>query len=122
MISTDPKKKIDTLTRQIPALAKIPETERLLVFKKAFKSTSYKIYLALIVVAFILVFYFNLDNILDYDGLERGGILARSVHFLQKLGVSFFLPLMLVFVFLVLGRNYFVTKEVNNYLQRKSKQ
>ena len=67
-----------------------------------------------------MVFYFNIDAILDYKGLERGGIVARSVHFLKELGVSFFTPLMVVMLIMVLGRNYFVKKEVKKYLAKNA--
>lgn len=117
MFSNDPNKKIEQITKQIPALAKIPENERLAVFKSAFQLTSYKLYLGLIVIGFILVFYFNLDGLLNYDSLERGGMVARSLHFFKELGVSFFLPLMVVMAALIFGRNYFVTQQVNKYLE-----
>lgn len=119
MFSKNPNQKIDNLTKQIPALGKIPYEERLKVFKQTFKSGPYKIFLTVILLSFILVFYFNLDNILEYKGLERGGIFARSAHFLQELGTSFFLPLMVVMLVLVLGRNYFVKKQVKDYLVAK---
>ena len=118
MFSRDPEKRIKALTKQIPELAKIPAKERLMVFNRAFKSTGYKLFLGLILIAFILVFYFNLDAILDYKGLERGGLLARSVHFLKVLGVSFFVPLMAVMTIMVLGRNYFVKQVVKKYLAK----
>lgn len=117
MFSKNPNQKIDNLTKQIPALNKIPYEERLKVFKQAFKSATYKVFLLVILLSFILVFYYNLDNILGYNGLERGGIFARSAHFLKELGTSFFLPLMVVMLALVLGRNYFVTKQVKDYLK-----
>ena len=118
MLSRDPEKRIKALTKQIPELAKIPAKERLMVFNRAFKSTGYKLFLGLILIAFILVFYFNLDAILAYEGLERGGLLARSVHFLKVLGVSFFVPLMAVMTIMVLGRNYFVKQVVKKYLAK----
>ena len=118
MLSRDPEKRIKALTKQIPELAKIPAKERLMVFNRAFKSTGYKLFLGLILIAFILVFYFNIDAILAYEGLERGGLLARSIHFLKELGISFFTPLMAVMLLMVLGRNYFVKQEVKKYLAK----
>ena len=118
MFSRDPEKRIKALTKQIPELAKIPAEERLMVFNRAFKSTGYKLFLGLILIAFILVFYFNIDAILAYEGLERGGLLARSIHFLKELGISFFTPLMAVMLLMVLGRNYFVKQEVKKYLAK----
>lgn len=118
MLSRNPEKRIETLSKQIPELEKIPANERLIVFNQAFKSTRYKLFLGLVLVAFILVFYFNIDAILDYEGLERGGLIARSVHFLKELGISFFTPLMAVMLLMVLGRNYFVKQEVKKYLSK----
>lgn len=118
MLSRNPEKRIETLSKQIPELAKVPTNERLMVFNQAFKSTRYKLFLGLVLVAFILVFYFNIDAILAYEGLERGGLIARSVHFLKELGISFFTPLMAVMLLLVLGRNYFVKQEVKKYLSK----
>ena len=118
MLSRNPEKRIETLSKQIPELAKIPANERLMVFNQAFKSTGYKLFLALIFIAFILVFYFNIDAILAYEGLERGGLLARSIHFLKELGIRFFTPLMAVMLLMVLGRNYFVKQEVKKYLAK----
>ncbi|MGV8993707.1 MAG: hypothetical protein ACOH1O_06345 [Flavobacterium sp.] len=115
MLSRNPEKRIETLSKQIPELAKIPANERLMVFNQAFKSTRYKLFLGLVLVAFISVFYFNIDAILDYKGLDKGGLIARSVHFLKELGISFFTPLMAVMLLLVLGRNYFVKQEVKKY-------
>lgn len=112
--------KNEQLLKQIPALKKVPEVERTAVFKKTFKNNTYRFFLGLIVVLFILIFYFNLDNILQYKGLVRGGMIARSVNFLQELGASFFIPLMIVFLVLVLGRNYFVKLEVKKYLKNKN--
>lgn len=117
MFSKDPNQKIDQLTKQIPALSKIPYSDRLTVFKSAFSSVSYKIFLFVIFVGFVLVFYFNLDNILEYKGLERGGLIARSLNFFKELGSNFFLPLMAVVLALVLGRNYFVKKQIEKYLE-----
>lgn len=117
MFSKNPNQKIDNLTKQIPALGEIPYEDRLKVFKQTFKSGAYKIFLLVILFSFILVFYLNLDNILEYNSLERGGLFARSAHFLKELGISFFLPLMMVMLALVLGRNYFVTKQVEHYLE-----
>ncbi|TDG36411.1 hypothetical protein EZJ43_07790 [Pedobacter changchengzhani] len=121
MLTKNPEQRTETLTKQIPALGKIPYEQRLIVFNQAFKSTSYKIFLALILIAFILVFYFNLDSILAYKGLERGGLFARSIHFLKELGTRFFIPLMAVMLALVLGRNYFVKLEVEKYLEKNHK-
>ena len=121
MFSKNPKNKIETLTKQIPSLAKLPEAQRLIVFKQAFKSTGYKIFLTLVFISFILVFYFNIDAILTYKGLERGGMIARSTHFLKELGANFFLPLMVVMLALVLGRNYFVQLEVKKVLAKNEK-
>lgn len=118
MLSRNPEKIIETLSKQIPELAKIPANERLMVFNQAFKSTGYKLFLGLVLIAFILVFYFNIDAILAYEGLERGGLIARSVHFLKELGISFFTPLMAVMLLMVLGRNYFVKNEVKKYLSK----
>ncbi len=118
MLSRNPEKRIETLSKQIPELEKIPANERLIVFNQAFKSTRYKLFLGLVLVAFILVFYFNIDAILDYEGLERGGLIAKSVHFLKELGISFFTPLMAVMLLMVLGRNYFVKNEVKKYLSK----
>ena len=120
MFSKNQEQRTQTLTKQIPQLGQIPKEERLIVFNSAFKTTGYKLFLGLILIAFILVFYFNIDAILDYKGLERGGILARSVHFLKELGVSFFTPLMVVMLIMVLGRNYFVKKEVKKYLAKNA--
>ncbi len=116
MLSKNPDKKIETLTKQIPSLDKIPYEQRLIVFKQAFKSKAYKIFLVLIFIAFVLVFYFNIDAILAYKGLERGGLVARNLHFLKELGTRFFIPLMMVMLAMVLGRNYFVKQEVRKYL------
>jgi|SRR5690554_216484 len=113
-------KKIKQVTKLIPALKKVPEQDRLYVFNQAFKSVGYKLFLALIAILFVLVFYFNLDNILDYKGLERGGVIARNIHFLKALGFSFFLPLMIVFALLVFGRNYFVIQQIKKYEQNKN--
>lgn len=118
MLSRNPEKRIETLSKQIPELEKIPANERLMVFNQAFRSTGYKLFLGLVLIAFILVFYFNIDAILDYEGLERGGLIARSVHFLKELGISFFTPLMAVMLLMVLGRNYFVKNEVKKYLSK----
>ena len=115
MLSRNPEKRIETLSKQIPELAKIPANDRLMVFNQAFKSTGYKLFLALIFIAFISVFYFNIDAILVYEGLDKGGLIARSVHFLKELGISFFTPLMAVMLLLVLGRNYFVKQEVKKH-------
>ncbi|MEO5909438.1 MAG: hypothetical protein ABIP95_01055 [Pelobium sp.] len=120
MLTKNPEQRTETLTKQIPALGKIPYEQRLIVFNQAFKSTAYKIFLAMIVIAFILVFYFNLDAILAYKGLERGGLFARSVHFLKELGTQFFIPLMAVMLALVLGRNYFVKQAVKTYLEKQN--
>lgn len=121
MLSQNNEQRTETLTRQIPALTKIPYEQRLIVFNQAFKSTSYKIFLAFLFIAFILVFYFNLDAILAYKGLERGSLFARSVHFLNELGTRFFLPLMAVLFILGLGRNYFVRQEVKKYVEKQNK-
>lgn len=121
MISKNQKQRSKTLTKQIPALGIIPEKDRLIVFNKAFKSAGYKVFLAFVFTAFILVFYFNINAILEYKGLQNGGLLARSLHFLEELGTRFFLPLMAVLFILVLGRNYFVRQEVKKYM-KKSKQ
>ncbi|WP_026976824.1 hypothetical protein [Flavobacterium tegetincola] len=120
MLSKNPEQRIETLTKQIPALGKIPFDQRLIIFKQAFKSKSYKIFLALIFLAFILVFYFNLDAILAYKGLKQGGLFARSVHFLNELGTQFFIPLMVVMLALVLGRNYFVKQAIKKYLEKEN--
>ncbi len=120
MFSKNPNQKIDQLTKQIPALGKIPYEDRLKVFKGAFRSMFYKIFLFLILIGFVLVFYFNLDNILEYKNVDRGGLLARSLNFFKQLGTTFFLPLMIVMLVLVLGRNYFVKMEVNKYLQDRN--
>lgn len=117
MFSNEPNKKIAQLTKHIPALAKVPENDRQAVFKSTFRLTSYKLYLGLIVISFISVFYFNLDDLLNYESLERGGMIARSLHFFKELGVSFFLPLMVVMAALIFGRNYFVTQQVSKYLE-----
>lgn len=106
--------------KQIPELNKIPEAERRIVFKQTFKDNGYRFFLALISIFFILVFYFNLDNILEYKRLERGGMISRNIHFLKELGLSFFLPLMTVFLILVLGRNYFVGQQVKKFLKNKN--
>lgn len=119
MFSNSPDQKIKQLTQQIPALAKIPAEDRIKVFNSAFRLFAYKLYLVLIVIAFILVFYLNLDGLLNYDGLERGGFIARSLHFLQELGISFFLPVLVVMAALLFGRNYFVTRQVKKYLDTK---
>lgn len=113
--------KDDKFFKQIPGLKKIPEAERRAVFKQTFKNNGYRIFLGLIAVLFILVFYLNLDNILQYKSLERGGMTARNLHFLKELGLSFFLPLMIVFLMLVLGRNYFVRKQVERFLNNQNK-
>ena len=120
MFSKNQEQRTQTLTKQIPQLGQIPKEERLIVFNLAFKSMGYRLFLGLILIAFILVFYFKIDAILDWKGLERGGILARSVHFLKELGVSFFTPLMVVMLIMVLGRNYFVKKEVKKYLAKNA--
>lgn len=65
MFSNNPNQKIDNLTKQIPALGKIPREDRLKVFKQTFKYGAYKIFLMVVLFSFILVFYFNLDNILE---------------------------------------------------------
>lgn len=121
MISKNQEQRSKTLTKQIPALAAIPEKDRLIVFNKAFKSTGYKVFLAFVFTAFVLVFYFNINAILEYKGLQNGGILAKSLHFLEELGTSFFLPLMAVLLILVLGRNYFVKQEVQKYVENQNK-
>ena len=68
-MSKDQNQKIEQLTKQMPALGKIPYEDRLTVFKSAFRSVPYRIFLFAIFVAFVLVFYFNLDNILEYKGV-----------------------------------------------------
>lgn len=109
------ERKIQQLCKQIPELKQIPEHDRLNVFNQAFKTVGYRLFLTLVILLFVLVFYFNLDNILDYKGLDHGGMVARNVHFLKELGYRFFLPLMVVFGVLVLGRNYFIIREVKKY-------
>jgi len=84
MFLKGPNQKIDRLTRQIPALGKILYEDRLKVFKGAFSSISYKSFLFSILLGFILVFYLNLDNILEYKNLERGGLIARSINFFNN--------------------------------------
>ena len=113
-------KKNNQYFKQIPALKKIPEAERRVVFKQTFKNIEYRFFLGLVVILFILVFYFNLDTILQHKSLERGGMIARNLHFLKELGLRFFLPLMIVFLILVLGRNYFVSQQVKKYLNSKN--
>lgn len=51
--------KNEQLLNQISALKKVPIREREVIFKKAFKNNSYRFFLGLIVVLFILVFYFR---------------------------------------------------------------
>ena len=105
--------------KTIPSLKTIPEAERKAVFKEAFKNKGYRFFLGFVAVLFIVVFYFNLDAILQYEKLESGGIIARNTHFLKELGVRFFLPVLMVFLILVLGRNYFVRKQVEKFLKSK---
>lgn len=118
MLTSNPTKKAKSLSKQIPVLKKVPQEDRLMVFNRAFKSTQYKLLLALVFIGFVIVFYFNLDDILNYKSLERGGLIARSIHFLQVLGLNFFLPLMGVFAILIFGRNFFVAREVKKYLKQ----
>lgn len=117
---TKNEKKIEQLTKQIPALKQIPEKERLVVFYQAFRSSYYRLFLTVVIVLFVLVFYVNLDKILTYKPLSRGGMIARSTHFLEELGNSFFLPIMLIFLILVLGRSFFVKQQVKKYLRNKN--
>ena len=47
-------------------------------------------------------------------------MIARNLHFLKELRFRFFLPLMMVFLILALGRNYFVNQQVKKYLNNKN--
>lgn len=116
---THSEKKLQQITKQIPALGRIPEQDRLDVFKRAFKNGAYKFLLFIVVLLFVLVFYLNFDKIIDYDGPDSGGMIGSSLHFLKEIGLSFFLPLMGVFAVLIFGRNYFVNQEIKKYEEEK---
>lgn len=116
------EQRTETLTRQIPALTKIPYEQRLIVFNQAFRSTSYKIFLAFLFIAFILVFYFNLDAVLAYKGLERNGLFARSVHlFLKRIRNSLFSSINGGSVYIGFGKKLFC-KTGSEKVRGKTKQ